>query len=521
MKRITKIKENNLPVMKKKLRVAAYARVSTSSEEQLLSLETQKAHYENYINANDEWEFAGLYYDEGISGTKMEKRAGLLRLLDDCEEGRIDYIITKSISRFSRNTADCLQMIRRLLELNVPVFFEKENIHTGSMESELMLTILSSMAESESASISKNEKWSIQKRFQDGSYIISYPPYGYANVEGEMVIIPEQAVIVKRIFQEALAGKGSYTIARGLNADGVEARKGGKWTAGTINGILSNEKYTGDAVFQKTYTDANYNRHKNRGEQNQYLVEEHHEAIVSHEDFDRVQNILVHNGKEKRIEKGTGKYQQRYTFSSKIKCGECGSVFKRRQHYKPSGNYIAWCCNRHLDHKHECSMKYVTDESIKRAFVTMMRKLSMTHKQLLQPFVSALDMVDDKERFLQLSVLDEQMEKNMEQRQVLVNLMAGGILEPAVFNRENNELLAEMNQLQEEREKLAGSLKVYKKQAIEAQKLLKFVMKQKPMTQFQDEVFREYVDEITVLSREEIVFSLRCGLELKERLVNE
>ncbi len=166
-------------------------------------------------------------------------------------------------------------------------------------------------------------------------------------------------------------------------------------------------------------------------------------------------------------------------------------------------------------------MKYVTDESIKRAFVTMMRKLAMTQKQILQPFVRALDMVDDKERFLLLSVLDEQMEKNTEQRQVLVNLMAGGILEPAVFNRENNELLAVMNQLQDEREKLAESLKVYKKQAIEAQKLLKFVMKQEPMTQFQDEVFLEYVDEITVLSREKIVFSLRCGLELNERLVKE
>lgn len=220
MKRITKIKENSLPVIKKKLRVAAYARVSTSSEEQLLSLETQKAHYENYISTNDDWEFIGLYYDEGISGTKMKKRAGLLRMLEDCEDGKIDYIITKSISRFARNTTECLQMVRRLLELNVPIFFEKENLHTGTMESELMLTILSSMAEEESTSISQNEKWSIQKRFQDGSYIISYKPFGYANVEGEMVIVPEQAAVVKRIFQEALAGNGSYTIARGLNADG-------------------------------------------------------------------------------------------------------------------------------------------------------------------------------------------------------------------------------------------------------------------------------------------------------------
>ncbi len=231
--------------------MAAYARVSTNSEEQLLSLETQKTHYENYINSNEEWEFAGLYYDEGISGTKMEKRAGLLRMLEDCEEGRIDRIITKSISRFSGNTADCLQMVRRLMEHDITVFFEKENIDTGSMECELMLTILPSMAENESASISRNERWSIKKRFQDGSYIISCPPYGYANVDGEMVIVPEQAEVVRRIFQEALVGNGSYRIARGLNADEIAARKGGKWAAGTVNGILSNEKYPGGIDAQK------------------------------------------------------------------------------------------------------------------------------------------------------------------------------------------------------------------------------------------------------------------------------
>lgn len=214
MKRITKIEENKALSTKKKIRVAAYCRVSTASDEQLISLEAQKAHYEDYIKSNDEWEYAGLYYDEGITGTKKECRDGLLSLVDACEKGMVDLVITKSISRFSRNTTDCLELVRKLLDLKVTVIFEKENINTGAMESELMLSILSSLAESESVSISENSKWSVQKRFQNGTFIISYPPYGYKNEDGEMVIVPEQAEVVKQIFADTLAGKSTHAIAK-------------------------------------------------------------------------------------------------------------------------------------------------------------------------------------------------------------------------------------------------------------------------------------------------------------------
>lgn len=184
MKRITKIEENRL-LNTKKLRVAAYCRVSTASDEQLISLEAQKAHYENYIKSNEEWEFAGLYYDEGVSGTKKAKRSGLLSMMADCEKGKIDFIITKSISRFARNTMDCLEMVRKLLDLNIYIYFEKENLNSGAMESELMLSILSSIAESESVSISENSKWATKRRFQNGTFVISYPPFGYDNVDGK------------------------------------------------------------------------------------------------------------------------------------------------------------------------------------------------------------------------------------------------------------------------------------------------------------------------------------------------
>ena len=189
----------------KKLKVAAYARVSTDSDEQLESLEVQKKHYQTYIKSNPSWHYAGLYYDEGISGTKMEKRKQLLKMLDACERKEIDLVITKSISRFSRNTVDCLEMVRFLIEHGVYVYFEKENLNTMTMESELILSILSSMAEDESHSISKNNKWSIQKRFEQGDYVISYPPYGYINDGGEMRIVPQEAEVVKRIFNDTTA----------------------------------------------------------------------------------------------------------------------------------------------------------------------------------------------------------------------------------------------------------------------------------------------------------------------------
>ena len=518
MKRITKIGANESSVQKKKLKVAAYCRVSTASDEQLISLEAQKAHYENHIRANDEWEYVGLYYDEGITGTKKDVRAGLLSMIADCEDGKIEFIITKSISRFARNTTDCLEMVRKLTDLGISIFFEKENINTGSMESELMLSILSSLAESESVSISENSKWSVQKRFQNGTYIISYPPYGYANIDGEMVIVPEQAEVVKQIFTDTLAGKSTHAIAKELNELGVKSKKGSKWTAGTVNAIIRNEKYTGDVIFQKTYTDSSFNRHTNYGEQDQYLCTAHHEAIISHEVFNKANEAMSQRGKEKGNGENTQRYQNRYGFSGKIRCGECGSVFKRRIHNKPSGNYVAWCCTHHIEDKYSCSMKYITDDSIKVAFLTMMNKLIFSHQVVLRPLLRSLQGLDDKDRLLQIQEYETKLEKNMEQRQVLTSLMASGILEPALFNSENNTLIQEKEMLETEKNKLMHSVSGDRTKFDALEKLIKYVSGSEMLKEYEDEVFLAHVDKITVVSREEIIFLLKCGLELRERM---
>lgn len=391
MKKVTKIdKIQPSKVAKKKLRVAAYCRVSTDSDAQLESLETQKTHYENYINSRDDWEFAGLYFDEGITGTKADKRPKLMRLIEDCKAKKVDFVITKSISRFSRNTTDCLDIVRTLLNLNIPVYFEKENINTGSMESELFLSILSGVAEGESTSISENNKWGIKKRFENGTYKLGYVPYGYRWENGEIIVDPEQAVIVKRIFSELLAGKGTDAIAKNLNTENVPTKKGGRWTSSSIRGILANEKYTGDCIFQKTYTDSNFNRHKNDGQLDQYYVADHHEAIISHEDFDAAAALIEQRANEKGIKRGSNKYQQRYAFSGKIICSECGDTFRRRIHTSTYVKYPAWVCNTHLTDTSKCTMLYLKDDDIKLAFATMINKLIYCHKLVLKHYLESL-----------------------------------------------------------------------------------------------------------------------------------
>lgn len=518
MKKITKIGVSETPVQKKKLKVAAYCRVSTGSNEQLESLDIQKDYYNRFIKSNSEWEYAGLYYDEGISGTKKVHRDGLLTLMADCERGLIDLVYTKSISRFSRNTTDCLELVRKLLDYGVFVYFEKENLNTGSMESELMLSVLSSLAESESVSISQNEKWGIQKRFEKGTYIIAYPPYGYENKNGEMEIVTEQAHVVKQIFADALAGKGTHSIAASLNARGIPSKRGGKWMASTIINILRNEKYMGDVIFQKTYTDDGFNRHINRGEKDRYLCQNHHEPIISHEDFNRVQEVLRQRGIEKGNDGNTDKYQQRYAFSGKIVCGECGCTFKRRTHYKPSGSYVAWCCGRHIDDKNSCSMKYITDDAVKTAFLIMLNKLQFGRECILRPLQAAINHSNTEKSRTRLNELDVLIKDNAEQRKATAGLLSKGYLDRAIFVQANNELQVEKDRLKAEKEFLLKMNESGYQVEQEIKELISFLGKKEAFTEFDEGTFSKFVEKIKVLSRTEIEFELKIGLKLKERL---
>lgn len=269
--------------VKPKLKVAAYCRVSTDSDEQSTSYEAQVEHYTNFIQKNEEWEFAGIFADDGISGTNTKKREEFNRMIAECMEGHIDMIITKSISRFARNTLDCLRYIRQLKEKNVPVFFEKENINTMDSKGEVLLTIMASLAQQESESLSKNVKMGMQFRFQNGEVQVNHNRFmGYTKDEdGHLIIEPAEAEIVKRIYREYLQGASLKQIGDGLMDDGILTAAGkAKWRPESVKKILKNEKYIGDALLQKTYTVdvLTKKRVKNNGIVPQYYVENSHEC---------------------------------------------------------------------------------------------------------------------------------------------------------------------------------------------------------------------------------------------------
>nr|DAL21374.1 MAG TPA_asm: integrase [Caudoviricetes sp.] len=519
MKKVTKIAETAKSKDKlHKIRVAAYCRVSTGSDAQLESLETQKSHYESYIRLHSDWIFAGLYYDEGITGTKKDKRPELMRMISDCEAGKIDYIVTKSISRFSRNTTDCLELVRKLLKLHIPIYFEKENINTATMESELFLSILSSMAESESVSIAENSKWSIQKRFENGTFKISYPPYGYDYDGTNMIVNKQQAAVVKEIFSAVLSGKSCTAIAKDLNKRAVPSKRSGKWNDTTIRNMIANEKYTGDCIFQKTYTDEEFNRHVNHGEKSLYAVHDHHEAIVSHEDAEAARAIVLQHAKEKGLRAETDKYQNRYAFTGKIICGECGSTFKRRIHYCTCSQYVAWTCRTHIEDKTICSMKYIRDDKLKLAFVTMMNKLVFAHRRILLPYVKALQDSPVDSPMRRIQELQTMLAENTEKRETLSRLMAQGIIDQVIYNSENNVLLSEAGKYKREMEALSNSLSSSVGTLTAANDLLHFIGKGVMLDAFDDELFTRHFNQIIVVSREEVSFELKCGLSLHERM---
>lgn len=515
---VTKIEPSVDRAVKKKLRVAAYCRVSTPSEAQLMSLEAQKEHYEEYITSNDDWEYAGIYYDEGISGTSKNKRHALQQMIKDCEDGKIDLILTKSLSRFARNVTDSLELTRKLTSLGVSILFEKEDINTGAMESELLLSIMSSVAESESVSNSENCKMGARYRFENGTFKLSSPPYGYDSVEGELVINEEEARWVRYMFSETLKGTSTHKIAESLNEKGVSGKRGSKWYASTVRGILRNEKYIGDCLFQKTYTDFTFKRKTNYGDYDQFYIPDHHDPIVSKEVFEAADKMLKQHAKEKNVKTGDPKYQNRYPFTGKIICGECGSGFKRRVNITGTKKYPAWVCKEHIENIDNCSMKFVKEEALEAAFVKMMNKLTFGRDEILLPLLKSIRGEAHKRNLLRINEIDTALEDMEERRQTLTMIMAKGYIDPPTFTQESNDLVAEATALQDEKDQLIKSINGGMKKTEELRELIKHTGKGVMETAFSKELFDRFVDHITVFSQNEFVFHLKCGLELRERI---
>ncbi len=364
-----------------KLRVAAYCRVSTDSDEQATSYEAQVEHYTEYIKKNPDWEFAGIFADDGISGTNTKKREDFNRMIEECMNGNIDMIITKSISRFARNTLDCLKFIRQLKEKNIPVYFEKENINTMDAKGEVLLTIMASLAQQESQSLSQNVKLGIQYRYQQGHVQVNHNRFlGYTKDEnGQLIIEEEEAKVVKRIYREYLEGASLQEIGKGLEADGILTGAGKKkWRPETIQKILRNEKYIGDALLQKTYTVdfLNKKRVKNTGIMPQYYVEGSHEPIIPRDIYMRVQEEMLrranlHSGQErkKRV------YSSKYALSSIVYCSKCGEIYRRIQWNAHGKRYVVWrCCTRVENGPDACDADTIKEEELQNAVVQAINK---------------------------------------------------------------------------------------------------------------------------------------------------
>ncbi len=344
MKKITEIKKMK-PVLPERKKVAAYCRVSMETERLHHSLSAQVSRYSELIQSNPQWEFAGIYADEGISGTKAGSRPEFMRMVADCESGKIDIVLTKSISRFARNTVDLLETVRHLKDIGVEVRFEKENIRSLSDDGELMLTLLASFAQEESVSISNNVKWGIRKRMQEGLPNASghFQIYGYQWDGDKLVPVPEEAEIVKRIFQNFLDGKSRLETEREFASEGIKTRSGARWEDSNIKKILENITYTGNLLFQKEFISDPINKHrrKNRGELPQYFVENTHEAIIDYDTWKYVQDEM-----ERRRELGAlaNKSLNTCCFTGKIKCPYCGFSYMHNHRNKNGHPQEYWNC---------------------------------------------------------------------------------------------------------------------------------------------------------------------------------
>ena len=356
MKRITKL-ETSVPVIKPRKRVAAYARISMETELMSHSLSSQISYYNEKIQKNPDWFFVGVYSDNGISGRGTANREGFKQLISDCDAGNVDLILTKSISRFARNTVDLLQTVRHLKEIGVEVFFEREAISTFTTDGELLLTLLASFAQAESESISANVKWAVRKRFEDGIPNGHKAPYGY-EWDGEVYrIVPEQGEVVRYIFERYLAGVPGYSIAKELKETGVTGQSGVPMCDSTIRDVISNISYTGTLILQKNYFTEEHVRKRNKGELPRYAVEEMYEPLISVEEYERAQSIRRSRAEEIPCAVPT-------RFSGLVKCGNCGCGISRRI----AKGKRKWVCNtRERKGIKTCDSRPVSEKELEAA----------------------------------------------------------------------------------------------------------------------------------------------------------
>lgn len=514
----------------KRLRVAAYCRVSTDDEEQINSYKAQIEYYTEKINKNPEWQMAGIFADEGISGTQAKKRPEFLKMIRLCRQGKIDLILTKSFSRFARNTVDSVDYIRELRALGIGVVSEKENMNTLNEDSEMLITILSCFAQAESESISKNVSWGVRQSFKNGKVPIKYSTLlGYREGKNKLPeIIPDEAEIVKEIYRSYLDGMSLKQIADMLNSKGIKTKhKSTDWKPEIVKRILINEKYSGDAILQKTYvTDCiTKTTRKNNGELPMYLVKNHHDPIISRTDFNRVQEEMARRSAKRTIaEKLTkteqGKYSAKYALSELLICGECGTHYRRVTWTAKGFKEIKWrCINRIQYGKRKCHNSPTIDEQpLQRAIVSAINEFC--------------EVKDDVAKVLQESiseVLDPNLNGSVQAAQQRIDELAHNIdelIKLATVPESADTAMADIEKFSEEMKSLREFIETEKaKQAAKQQVFaeLDAIMKRIEnedftMTEYDDVVVRQLIEKVMVMDKNTINVTFKGGFEVRKEL---
>ena len=517
----TKQKHSKLPVDgRKKPRVAGYARVSTDSEEQLTSYQAQVDYYTQYIRSNADWEFAGVYTDEGISALNTKHREGFNSMVADALAGKIDLIVTKSVSRFARNTVDSLSTIRKLKERGVEVYFQKENIWSFDGKGELLLTIMSSLAQEESRSISDNVTWGQRKRFADGKVNIPFSSFlGYRRGEdGNPEIVPEEAETVRTIYKMFIGGKTVNAIAKHLTAQGIPTPRGKTvWQTSTIESILTNEKYKGDAVLQKKFTVDFLNKKMkvNEGEVPQYYVTDSHPGIIDKAEWDLVQAEMA-----KRKAKGRH-HNSLSPFSSKIICGDCGGYFgSNLWHSTDKYRRTIWQCNSKYQGEKKCATPHLNEEDIKRLFLEATSELMADRDALLEDCTVMRNTLADT------MAIDRECEKLTEEMDTVSMLIQKLIAENATkamnqdeYNRKYDALAQRYNAAQERYDKLQGR-KVTIGFEVDVLECFMFEISALPdlPVEFSDHLWNAMIDHVTVYHDDRVTFSFKNGREIIKTL---
>ena len=500
-----------------KRRVAAYARVSTDSAEQFTSYEAQIDYYTQYIKRNPEWEFIKVYTDEGISGLNTRHRDGFNEMVRDAINGRFDLLVTKSISRFARNTVDSLVTVRKLKEKGVEVFFEKENIYTFDSKGELLITIMSSLAQEESRSISENVTWGQRKRFADGKVSMAYKTFlGYRKgSDGLPEIVPEEAEIVRRIYSLFMSGKTPGAIAKQLTSEGVVTPGGKtKWQGSTVESILTNEKYKGDALLQKRFTVDFLTKKtkKNEGEIPQYYVENSHPAIIDPEEWELVQDELA------RRKKIGSRYSGNVIFAARIICEDCGAFYGSKVwHSTDKYRKTIWRCNNKFKGANKCSTPTLEEEIIRERFVKAVNSLISDKKTFLDDCRLMMITVSD------CSEIDIELSEALQEIDVVTELTRRCIEEnsisaqnQAIYGEKYNSLLRRYDEAKEKVEVLQKEKSERQSKAKDIKNFITELERQPELiTEFDEQLWLATIEEVVACRDGRMLFRFRNESEVK------